>query len=329
MERIAEPIQICQALNEDGVLNLNKPAGWTSHDVVARLRKVLGVQKIGHAGTLDPPATGVLPILVGKGTRVAELLFDWDKEYEAVLRLGQATETQDSTGAIVTERSIQGLKEETIRSVIAQFQGSLQQVPPMYSAIKIGGIPLYKMARAGRTVERQARWVTVQEIEIQSLQGRDIFLRVVCSKGTYIRTLCADIGERLGVGGHLLHLVRTRVGPLCLNKAVSLNNVERESVLNGRSFSFLNLDMVLGNLPAVIVGPEVVSRVLNGASVPVSALSDEFARVLSGVDKGKMFRVKDTGGRLLGLGKLSLRVLGSCENAGWFSMAKVFATRLI
>ena len=327
MMSIAEPIQIGQALNRDGVLNLNKPAGWTSHDEVARLRKVLGVRKIGHAGTLDPPATGVLPILVGKGTRVAELLIDWDKEYEAVLRLGQVTETQDGTGTVVLERSTQNLKEETIRSVVAQFQGKLRQIPPMYSAIKIGGTPLYKMARAGRTVERQARWITVQQIEIQSIQGRDVSFRVACSKGTYIRTLCDDIGERLGVGGHLLHLVRTRVGPLHVDQAVSLDDVEREFALSGRSFSFLSLDEVLGSLPAVVVDPEVVPRALNGALVPVSALSGEFGRVLSGATEGKMFRVKDTGGRLLGLGKTSLHARDDCENSCWFSMVKVFVAR--
>jgi len=327
MMGIAEPIQIGQALNRDGVLNLNKPAGWTSHDVVARLRKVLGVRKIGHAGTLDPPATGVLPILVGKGTRVAELLIDWDKEYEAVLRLGQVTETQDGTGTVVLERSTQNLKEETIRSVVAQFQGKLRQIPPMYSAIKIGGTPLYKMARAGRTVERQARWITVQQIEIQSIQGRDVSFRVACSKGTYIRTLCDDIGERLGVGGHLLHLVRTRVGPLHVDQAVSLDDVEREFALSGRSFSFLSLDEVLGSLPAVVVDPEVVPRALNGALVPASALSGEFGRVLSDATEGKMFRVKDTGGRLLGLGKTSLHARDDCENSCWFSMVKVFVAR--
>jgi len=327
MMSIAEPIQIGQALNRDGVLNLNKPAGWTSHDVVARLRKVLGVRKIGHAGTLDPPATGVLPILVGKGTRVAELLIDWDKEYEAVLRLGQVTETQDGTGTVVLERSTQNLKEETIRSVVAQFQGKLRQIPPMYSAIKIGGTPLYKMARAGRTVERQARWITVQQIEIQSIQGRDVSFRVACSKGTYIRTLCDDIGERLGVGGHLLHLVRTRVGPLHVDQAVSLDDVEREFALSGRSFSFLSLDEVLGSLPAVVVDPEVVPRALNGALVPVSALSGEFGRVLSDATEEKMFRVKDTGGRLLGLGKTSLHARDDCENSCWFSMVKVFVAR--
>ncbi len=324
---IAEPIQIGQALNRDGVLNLNKPAGWTSHDVVARLRKVLGVRKIGHAGTLDPPATGVLPILVGKGTRVAELLIDWDKEYEAVLRLGQVTETQDGTGTVVLERSTQNLKEETIRSVVAQFQGRLRQIPPMYSAIKIGGTPLYKMARAGRTVERQARWITVHQIEIQSIQGRDVSLRVACSKGTYIRTLCDDIGERLGVGGHLLHLVRTRVGPLHVDQAVSLDDVERESALSGRSFSFLSLDVVLGSFPAVVVDPEAVPRALNGALVPVSALSGEFDGVLPDATEGKMFRVKDEGGRLLGLGKTSLPARDDRESAGWFSLVKVFVGR--
>ncbi len=327
MMSIAEPIQIGQALNRDGVLNLNKPAGWTSHDVVARLRKVLGVRKIGHAGTLDPPATGVLPILVGKGTRVAELLIDWDKEYEAVLRLGQVTETQDGTGTVVLERSTQNLKEETIRSVVAQFQGKLRQIPPMYSAIKIGGTPLYKMARAGRTVERQARWITVQQIEIQSIQGRDVSFRVACSKGTYIRTLCDDIGERLGVGGHLLHLVRTRVGPLHVAQAVSLDDVERESALSGRSFSFLSLDVVLGSFPAVVVDPEAVPRALNGALVPISALSGECDGVLPDATEGKMFRVKDEGGRLLGLGKTSLHARDGCESAGWFSMVKVFVAR--
>lgn len=327
MMSIVEPIQIGQALNRDGVLNLNKPAGWTSHDVVARLRKVLGVRKIGHAGTLDPPATGVLPILVGKGTRVAELLIDWDKEYEAVLRLGQVTETQDGTGTVVLERSTQNLKEETIRSVVAQFQGRLQQIPPMYSAIKIGGTPLYKMARAGRTVERQARWITVQQIEIQSIQGRDVSFRVACSKGTYIRTLCDDIGERLGVGGHLLHLVRTRVGPLHVDQAVSLDDVERESALSGRSFSFLSLDVVLGSFPAVVVDPEAVPRALNGALVPVSALSGEFDGALPDATEGKMFRVKDESGRLLGLGKTSLHARDDCESAGWFSMVKVFVAR--
>ena len=327
MMSIAEPIQIGQALNRDGVLNLNKPAGWTSHDVVARLRKVLGVRKIGHAGTLDPPATGVLPILVGKGTRVAELLIDWDKEYEAVLRLGQVTETQDGTGTVVLERSTQNLKEETIRSVVAQFQGRLRQIPPMYSAIKIGGTPLYKMARAGRTVERPARWITVQQIEIQSIQGRDVSFRVACSKGTYIRTLCDDIGERLGVGGHLLHLVRTRVGPLHVGQAVSLDDVERESALSEGSFSFLSLDVVLGSLPAVVVDPEAVPRALNGALVPVSALTGELGRILPDATEGKMFRVKDEGGRLLGLGKTSLHARDDCKSAGWFSMVKVFVAR--
>ena len=140
----------------NGVLNVNKPFGWTSHDVVRHLRGVLGIQKIGHAGTLDPAATGVLPILVGKGTKIAQYLMDWDKEYVAVLRLGQRTDTEDATGTILQEIPVKGLSETQIRSTVARFQGTIQQVPPMYSAVKVAGQPLYKLASKGKVVERQA-----------------------------------------------------------------------------------------------------------------------------------------------------------------------------
>ena len=184
-----------------GVLNVSKPAGWTSHDVVDKVRRLLQVRKVGHAGTLDPEAVGVLPILLGKGTRLSAFLLHWDKEYEAVLHLGQETTTQDATGAIVRECPVQGFRPETIHEAVAQFCGEQQQVPPMYSAVKIGGQPLYKAARAGKTVERQARPVTIYHIEVRALALPYVTLRVRCSKGTYIRTLCADIGRVLGVGG--------------------------------------------------------------------------------------------------------------------------------
>ena len=187
----------------DGVLNISKPVEWTSHDVVEKLRRTLGIRKVGHAGTLDPMATGVLPILLGKGTRVSEYLVEWDKEYEAVLRLGQDTDTQDATGVVIQERSIVGITEEAIRSVAAQFSGNLLQVPPMYSALKVAGRPLYKMARAGKTVERTPRPITIHQCEILHINIPDVTFRVLCSKGTYVRTLCADIGEALGVGAHL------------------------------------------------------------------------------------------------------------------------------
>ena len=150
----------------DGILNICKPTGWTSHDVVGRLRRVLGFQKIGHAGTLDPAATGVLPVLLGKGTRISECLMSWDKEYEGVLRLGQETDTQDATGAVTRESCSPNVPEETICTVVERFRWEIQQVPPMFSAVKVNGRPLYKAARAGKIIERQARWVTIHRLDI-------------------------------------------------------------------------------------------------------------------------------------------------------------------
>ena len=187
----------------DGVLNVSKPFGWTSHDVVAKIRSLLRGVKVGHAGTLDPAATGVLPVLIGRGTRIAEYLLDWVKEYRVVLRLGETTDTQDATGTVLSRCSVEDLTDERIREAIARFLGTGKQVPPMYSAVKVAGVPLYKSARAGRTVARETREVQVYELDVLGIRGAEVDLRVVCSKGTYVRTLCADIGEALGVGGHL------------------------------------------------------------------------------------------------------------------------------
>jgi tRNA pseudouridine55 synthase len=282
----------------DGVLAINKPAGWTSHDVVAKVRGILRGQKVGHAGTLDPAATGLLPLLVGKGTRIAEYLMDWDKEYRAVLRLGETTDTQDATGTVLESRPTDGLTEARIRTVIARFQGRLQQVPPMYSAVKVGGVPLYKAARAGRTVERDAREVTVHEIEILGMSGRDIALRVHCSKGTYIRTLCADIGAALDVGGHLLSLERRRVGPLGIDRALSLEEVQSRLALGRLAEDLVPLDDALGGLPAWEVDAVTAGRVLHGVPVPWSPGQSAAAA------PGQVVRLKDTAGRLLALGRM-------------------------
>lgn len=281
----------------DGVLAINKPGGWTSHDVVAKVRGILKGQKIGHAGTLDPAATGLLPLLVGKGTRIAEYLLDWDKEYRAVLRLGETTDTQDATGTVLERRPTDGLMEADIRTVIGQFQGRLQQVPPMYSAVKVGGVPLYKAARAGRIVERDARAVTVHEIEILGVSGRDVELRVHCSKGTYIRTLCADIGVALGVGGHLLSLERRRVGPLGIERALSIEEVQSRLALGRLADDLVPLDDALGGLPAVQMDAVTAGRVLHGVPVPWSPGQAAAA-------PGQMVRLKDAAGRLLALGRM-------------------------
>lgn len=290
----------------DGILNVNKPAGWTSHDVVAKLRGLVKGSKVGHAGTLDPAATGVLPVLVGRGTRIAEYLLDWDKEYRAVLRLGQTTDTQDATGAVLAARSLDGLTEAQIRSAIARFQGRITQVPPMYSAVKVDGVPLYKSARAGRTVERAPRSVEIYELEVLGIAGADVTLRVRCSKGTYVRTLCADIGETLGVGGHLLSLERTRVGPLAVGQALTLDEIGARAVAGRLAEDLLALDDALAAVPAIVVDGRTAERVRHGAAVPASA-----GRWMAQPGQGPVVRIKDETGRLLALGKTGATQAGS------------------
>ncbi|MGB0909974.1 MAG: tRNA pseudouridine(55) synthase TruB [Nitrospirales bacterium] len=255
-----------------GVLNINKPAGWTSHDVVQRLRRVLGIRKVGHAGTLDPAATGVLPVLLGKGTKIAEHLLHWEKEYRAVLRLGQSTDTQDATGRVVQESSTDAVTEDQIRSIVKEFRGDIQQIPPMYSAVKVKGQPLYKAARRGETVERSPRTVTIYRLEVLAVRGRDVDLRVVCSKGTYIRTLCVDIGNRLKVGGHLLTLERSRVGPFHVQDALDLEDVNEGTLALEKNPVFLTIDNVLEKFPVVTVKSEYVTKVINGAPIPWEAV---------------------------------------------------------
>ena len=283
-----------------GVLNVSKPAGWTSHDVVARVRGLLRAGKVGHAGTLDPEATGVLPILLGKGTRLSEFLLHWDKEYEAVLRLGQETTTQDATGAVVRESSVRELRAESVHAAVARFQGEQRQVPPMYSAVKVGGQPLYKAARAGKTLDRQARPITIYQIEVRAMTLPFVTLWVRCSKGTYIRTLCADIGRVLGVGGHLSRLSRIRVGPLHLDRAWPLDDIGRGDDPFEHPGTFLDLDAALAHFPSVVVDPAVKGKVLHGAPVSGAAVWSEEDR---GNPAETLIRVKDDVGRLLALGK--------------------------
>lgn len=313
----------------DGVLIVNKPADWTSHDVVAKVRGMLKGQKVGHAGTLDPAATGVLPLLVGKGTRIAEYLVDWDKEYRAVLRLGETTDTQDATGTVLARQPVEALTEAQIRAAVGRFQGALRQVPPMYSAVKVGGVPLYKAARAGRTVERDARDVTVHEMEILEIRGRDVVLRVRCSKGTYIRTLCADIGAALGVGGHLLALERRRVGPLSIERALSVEEISSRFALGRLADDVIPLDEALSDLPDLVLDPVTAGRVLHGVAVPGEAIhgSTESAEHPGSRDRralpGQVVRLKDKAGRLLALGKMPAEGLGAARRS--VAIVKVLA----
>lgn len=281
----------------EGVLIVHKEAGWTSHDVVGKVRKLLGGTKVGHAGTLDPNATGVLPILVGRATRIAEYLVDWDKEYRAVLRLGETTDTQDATGQVLTRVDPGEVTEDMLQAVIARFRGVQQQLPPMYSAVKVGGQPLYKAARAGRTVDREARSIVIHQLEIVAVHGRDVTLRVVCSKGTYVRTLCADIGQVLGLGGHLYALERRRVGPLSIEQAVTIEQVAGHLATGTLRRQFISLDQLLFQLPAVVVDAEQAQRVLHGS--PISPVG---VGHLPSSPSTVSVRLKDEAGQLLAIG---------------------------
>lgn len=236
----------------NGIVNIHKEAGFTSHDVVAKMRGICKQKKIGHTGTLDPMATGVLPICLGSATKLCDMLTDKDKEYVTELLLGQVTDTQDVTGQILQEQEVQ-VTEEEVRQVIESFVGEYEQLPPMYSALKVNGKRLYELAREGKEVERKARLVTISEIEILSMDLPVVKMRVGCSKGTYIRTLCADIGEKLQCGGTMKSLVRTRVGSFPLSEALSLSKLETLRDQDRLSQVILPVDEVFADCQAVHV----------------------------------------------------------------------------
>lgn len=208
-----------------GILVIHKEKGFTSHDVVAKLRGILHMKKIGHTGTLDPDATGVLPVALGKGTKLVDLLTDKEKTYEAVLRLGITTDTQDMSGTVLEEKPVT-VTEEEVRKTLESFRGEQMQVPPMYSALKVDGKKLYELAREGKTIERKARPVCFYEIEPLEIALPLVKIRVTCSKGTYIRTLCHDVGQKLGCGGCMEELLRTKVGRFSLEESHTLGEVE-------------------------------------------------------------------------------------------------------
>ena len=213
-----------------GMMTIYKEAGYTSSDVVARLRGILHMKKIGHTGTLDPDAEGVLPVCLGNGTKLCELIADRDKEYVAVMRLGVTTDTQDMSGEVLTQVSEEEVRQRVTPSLVeekaSEFVGEISQVPPMYSAVKVNGKRLYEYARQGRTVERKARTITIYELEITKIDLPLVTMRVRCSKGTYIRTLCHDLGQELETGAAMEHLLRTRVGQFRLENAIRLDDAE-------------------------------------------------------------------------------------------------------
>ena len=247
----------------NGVINIYKEKGFTSHDVVAKMRGICRQKKIGHTGTLDPDATGVLPVCLGSGTKLCDMLTDKDKEYVAELLLGVVTDTQDISGQILEQNEVQ-VSEDRVREVVMSFQGDYMQIPPMYSALKVNGKKLYELARAGKEVERQARPVTIHEIEIVDIQLPVVKIRVACSKGTYIRTLCADIGEKLGCGGTMQSLLRTKVGIFELNKAVTLAQLETIRDDEGLESILYPVESAFEECPSLHIKPDFRKLLDNG-----------------------------------------------------------------
>ena len=235
----------------NGILNIYKEKGYTSHDVVAKLRGIVRQKRIGHTGTLDPDAEGVLPVCLGKATSLCGMLTDQSKIYETVLLLGKVTDTQDLTGRVLEERETQGLTEEEVRSCIAGFAGDYEQLPPMYSALKVNGKKLYELARQGIEVERKKRKVRIHEISIQEISLPRVRMKVHCSKGTYIRTLCHDIGRKLGCGGCMESLLRTRAGCFELSDCVRLGDVEAACAAGNLDKILRPADWVFEHLRAV------------------------------------------------------------------------------
>ncbi len=248
----------------NGMLNVYKEAGFTSHDVVAKLRGILKQKKIGHTGTLDPDAVGVLPVCLGNGTRLCDMLADQNKEYVALLHLGVITDTQDMSGKVLAQGTV-SCSEEELRQAAFSFLGEYGQIPPMYSALKGNGKKLYELAREGKEIERKPRTVTIKEIEILSVELPFVKMRVECSKGTYIRTLCHDIGAKLGCGGAMEELTRTRVGSFVLEDALTLSEIE-QMVHGGEGLAqkIVPVDFVFQEFPKAVVKSPFRKRIDNG-----------------------------------------------------------------
>lgn len=280
----------------DGIVIVDKPQGWTSQDVTARLRRVFGTRRIGHGGTLDPMATGVLPVFVGRATRAVEFFEHAEKTYETVLRFGITTDTEDMTGTVLTEENV-SFTEEQLQETLAAFRGEILQVPPMYSALKVNGQKLCDLARKGKTVERQPRPITIHELTLVERGENTLRLRVRCSKGTYIRTLCKDIGEKLGCGGCMESLRRVAAGEYTVDEAVPLQTLLETE----RPEDYLRtVDTMFRNYPAVTLTANQETRCRNGNAFSVSLAPGTYRAysqdgeflMLAKVDGGVMSTIK-------------------------------------
>ena len=297
----------------NGIVNVYKEKGYTSFDVVAKMRGIFHQKKIGHTGTLDPDAEGVLPVCLGKATKVCDLLTDKDKEYKAVLLLGQATDTQDISGEVINSAHVD-VTEDEVTAVINSFVGRQMQVPPMYSALKVNGQKLCDLARQGVMVERKAREINIFSIEIEDISLPEVTMSVHCSKGTYIRTLCNDIGEKLGCYGCMKSLLRTRVAGFKLADACRLSELE-EMLKTGQDF-MIPIDSVFDNLPAANVIETAQKYVVNGNRIPVSFIKEAAESEADFID-GAAYRLYDYKGCFVG-------IYNYIDETGDFKPVKIF-----
>ncbi|MBE6915740.1 MAG: tRNA pseudouridine(55) synthase TruB [Ruminococcaceae bacterium] len=281
----------------NGILIMDKPQGFTSHDVVAKLRGICKTRRIGHTGTLDPMATGVLPVFIGRATRACEFATGDDKTYLAHIRLGVTTDTQDITGETLSTSPVT-CTEEDVRAVCASFVGEISQIPPMYSAIKIGGKKLYELARDGIEIERAPRNVTIHSIEVSPISNEEYALTVHCSKGTYIRTLCADIGEKLSCGACLSSLRRTQAGAYTIEQVHTFEQIGE----NPEAF-LLPVDSLFLQHPAIKISGKSEQKCRNGAPVPCSEVQD-----------GTLYRVYNENGEFLMLARGENRTLRTVKS---------------
>lgn len=280
---------------KNGIINVYKEKGYTSFDVVAILRKLLQTKKIGHTGTLDPQAEGVLPVCIGKATKAVDFLVDKTKTYATTFKLGVTTDTQDHTGQVIKTHAVE-CSEEEILKVIKSFIGDYSQMPPMYSALKINGKRLYELAREGKTVERKTRDIIIYDIIDIDIAKDQVFLRVICSKGTYIRTLCHDIGEALGCGAHMTSLIREKTGHFELQNSLKIDEIKQLVEENKIEEMILDIDKIFLDYPQLIVNDAYNKVLYNGNKLKKDYLVSSEALQLE-----KLYRVYDTQDQFIGI----------------------------
>lgn len=303
----------------NGLLLVNKPCGMTSFDVVRRVRRWCGTRQVGHCGTLDPAASGLLPVAIGSTTRLVEYLMDGDKEYLATLHLGVVTDTQDGEGTVLERQAVGAISRVAIEAAAELFRGTIRQIPPMYSALKRDGVPLYRLARQGVDVERAPREIRIDLLEVLEVNLPLITLRVVCSKGTYIRTLCHDLGRQLGCGGHMASLCRTRCGSL---RSEASHTVDELEALAGQGLALPMLSPAdaLPELPAVEVHEAARPRLANGVAPALTEVA-----VDTGLMAGALVRLL-ADGRLAAIARYVQT--GEGDGSGTFVLDKVFPESL-